>query len=67
LHWIVPLAERLAVYPLYWQTYEMSHRLTESASGDRVLVRTLDGQEVILNSTIIFRIDPERVVPIHVQ
>ena len=67
LHWIVPLAERLAVYPLYWQTYEMSQRLTENASGDRVLVRTLDGQEVILDSTIIFRIDPGHVVPIHVQ
>ena len=67
LHWIVPLAERLAVYPLYWQTYEMSQRLTANASGDTVLVRTLDGQEVILNCTVIFRVDPERLVPIHVQ
>ena len=67
LHWIVPLAERLAVYPLYWQTYEMSQWPTDNASGDTVLVRTLDEQEVILDCTIIFRIDPERLVPIHVQ
>ena len=67
LHWVVPLAERVAVYPLYWQTYEMSLRPTEYASGDTVEAKTLDGQEVILDSTIIFRIDPERVVPIHVQ
>jgi regulator of protease activity HflC (stomatin/prohibitin superfamily) len=67
LHWVVPLAERSVVYPLYWQTYEMSRLPTESLSGDTVLVRTLDGQEVILDNTIIFRIDPEHVVSMHVQ
>jgi regulator of protease activity HflC (stomatin/prohibitin superfamily) len=67
LHWVVPLAERSIAYPLYWQTYEMSWRPMENASGDTVLVRTLDGQEVILDSTIIFRIDPGHAVSIHVQ
>jgi regulator of protease activity HflC (stomatin/prohibitin superfamily) len=67
LHWIVPLAERVAVYPLYWQTYEMSQRPTENASGDTVVVRTIDEQEVIFDCTIIFRIDPEHVVSMHVQ
>jgi regulator of protease activity HflC (stomatin/prohibitin superfamily) len=67
LHWVVPLAERLVVYPLYWQTYEMSRRPTQYPGGDTVLARTRDGQEVALDATIIFRIDPERVVPIHIQ
>jgi regulator of protease activity HflC (stomatin/prohibitin superfamily) len=67
LHWIVPLAERLTVYPLYWQTYEMSRLPTENLSGNAVMARTQDGQEVILDNTIIFRIDPEHVVSIHVQ
>jgi regulator of protease activity HflC (stomatin/prohibitin superfamily) len=67
LHWVVPLAERLAVYPLYWQTYEMSRLPTENLSGDTVMVRTRDGQEVILDSTIIFRVDPGHVVSMHVQ
>jgi regulator of protease activity HflC (stomatin/prohibitin superfamily) len=67
LHWIVPLAERLAVYPMYWQTYEMSRLPTENLSGNAVMARTADGQEVILDNTIIFRIDPEHAVSIHVQ
>ncbi len=67
LHWVVPLAERSIAYPLYWQTYEMTRLPTENLSGDTVLVRTLDEQEVILDCTIIFRIDPGRVVSMHVQ
>jgi regulator of protease activity HflC (stomatin/prohibitin superfamily) len=67
LHWVVPLAERSIAYPLYWQTYQMSQQPTENASGDTVLVRTLDEQEVILDCTIIFRIDPGHVVSMHVQ
>jgi len=67
LHWVVPLAERLVVYPLYWQTYEMSRQPTAYPSGDTIFARTLDSQQVILDSTIIFRIDPEHVVSMHVQ
>ena len=67
LHWVVPLAERVAVYPLYWQTYAMSRLPTENLSGDTVMARTRDSQEVILDSTIIFRIDPEHVVSMHVK
>ena len=67
LHWIVPLAERLVIYPLYWQSYDMTPRSTKTASGDTVAARTLDGQQVILDCTIIFRLDFEHLVPIHVQ
>jgi regulator of protease activity HflC (stomatin/prohibitin superfamily) len=67
LHWIVPLAERLVVYPLYWQTYGMSRQLTENLSGETVMVRTRDSLQVILDSTIIFRVDPGHVVSMHVQ
>lgn len=67
LHWLIPLAERLAVYPLYWQTYDMSRQPTRYHGGDTMMARTRDGQEVALNATVIFRIDPERVVPIHIQ
>ena len=67
LHWVVPLAERSIAYPLYWQTYEMTRLPTENLSGDTVLVRTLDEQEVILDCTIIFRVDPGHVVSMHVQ
>lgn len=67
LHWIIPLAERVVVYPLYWQTYVMSDDPWENPVGHPVPARTLDSQEVVIDSTIIFRIDPEQLVPIHVQ
>lgn len=67
LHWIVPLAERLIVYPMYWQTYEMTSRPSTDSSGLTVFARTLDGQQVSLDSTVIFRIDPEQLVSLHVQ
>ncbi len=67
LHWVVPLAERSIAYPLYLQTYEMSRLPTANLSGDTVMVRTLDEQEVILDCTIIFRVDPGHVVSMHVQ
>jgi regulator of protease activity HflC (stomatin/prohibitin superfamily) len=67
LHWVVPLAERLVVYPLYWQSYDMSRQSSEHPGGGTVPARTRDGQEVDLDCTIIFRIDPRHVVPIHIQ
>jgi regulator of protease activity HflC (stomatin/prohibitin superfamily) len=67
LHWVVPLAERVVVYPLYWQTYEMSRRPSEHSRSDTVLARTLDGQEVDLDCAIIFRLDPRYAVPLHIR
>lgn len=69
LHWIVPMAEEVHIYPIYWQTYTMSAKPTEGAQAgdDSISARTSDGQEVIIDCTIIFQIDPEEAPRIFVE
>lgn len=69
LHWITPLAEEVHTYPIYWQTYTMAAKPNEGAhSGDdSISARTSDGQEVIIDCTIIFQINPEEAPRIYVE
>jgi regulator of protease activity HflC (stomatin/prohibitin superfamily) len=69
LYWIIPILERDAHYPISWQTYTMASTPTEGArlGDDSIRARTKDGQEVRLDSSIIFRIDMERTVSIHID
>jgi regulator of protease activity HflC (stomatin/prohibitin superfamily) len=69
LHWIVPLAERVVTYPIYYQTLTMSSHAFENEvpRDDSIRARTADGQVVTMDATIIFRVDPEDVVQLHIQ
>jgi len=77
LHWIVPIFEWEKTYPVYWETFTMSGTSTEEATGtagttaegpnDSIRARTSDGQEVYLDTSIIFRIDEQQVVALHVE
>jgi len=69
LHWIIPFLEVDMKYPISWQTYTMSstpgegNRLTD----DSIRSRTSDGQEVSLDCSVIFRVDENQAVTIHVD
>ncbi|QTA93676.1 prohibitin family protein [Desulfonema magnum] len=69
LRWILPLAERTAIYPVFCQTYTMSGKPAEGQhfGDDSIRARTSDGQEVILDCSIIFQIDSEKVVQFHID
>lgn len=69
LHWIFPFLEHDVRYPIYWQTYTMSHLPTESSllGDDSIRARTSDGQEVLLSTSVIFRLDFEQLVSIHID
>lgn len=69
LHWIIPLAERIEKYPIYWQTYTMSGKSNEGQKkgNDSIRARTSDGQEVFFDCSIIFKVDPEQVVRLHIN
>ena len=69
LHWIVPLLEDVVIYPIYWQTYTMSSKPMEGQKpgDDSVLARTADGQEVTMDSSVIFKIDSKKVVNLHIE
>lgn len=69
LNWIVPLAERVEIYPLVWETYTMSATPGEGdqVGDDSINARTKDGQEIHLDVSTIFRLDPEQVIRIHID
>ena len=68
LHWIAPYAERVQLYSIAQRTYTMSGVSAEGEvqGDDSVQARTNDGQEVFMDATVIFSIDPEQVNLIHV-
>lgn len=69
LHWIVPLAEQVHKYPIYWQTYSMSSTPMEGTvrGDDSISARTSDGQEVFIDCSVIFRIDTLQAVRIYID
>lgn len=64
---IVPLAETVVRYPIYWQTYTMSAEPMEGSKlgNDSISARTSDGQVVYIDCSVIYRIDPNEVIRIH--
>lgn len=68
LHWIVPFAETVERYPISKQTYTMSIAAAEGqvAGDDSVAARTRDGQQVFIDSSVIYAIDPDKVIDVHI-
>ncbi|WKZ49090.1 MAG: prohibitin family protein [Anaerolineales bacterium] len=68
LHWILPIAEQVVTYPISNQAYTMSFLPEQGPDSgeDSIRARTKDGQEVIIDATVIFRIDPNKVVQLHI-
>lgn len=67
LHWIVPFAENAILYPTSRQTYTMSIAPDEGAllGDDSIEARTADGQIVHVDASVIFTIDPTKVITVH--
>ena len=67
LHWIIP-GERVARYSISRQTYTMSAATNEGAvqGDDSIRARTKDGQEVLIDASVIYQIDPNQVVNLHI-
>jgi len=68
LNLVVPFLENVIPYNITRQTYTMSIAATEGAivGDDSVEARTSDGQVVKVDASVIFSIDPERVVETHI-
>lgn len=69
LHWLPPLLEEVHIYPIYWQTYTMSHTPVEGerVGNDAIIARSQDGQEVAIDCSIIYQVIPEQAVRIHID
>jgi len=68
LRWIVPFAESVEYYQISKQTYTMSVAPAEGQviGDDSISARTSDGQEVVIDASVIFAIDPAKVVDLHI-
>jgi len=68
LHWVIP-GEAVTLYPISRQTYTMSAAVTEGNVGgdDSIRARTKDGQEVFIDASVIYAIDPDRIIELHIN
>jgi len=68
LNWIIPYAESVVYYPISKQTYTMSisHSEGQIQGDDSVAARTSDGQEIFIDASVIFKVDPNQVVGVHI-
>jgi len=66
---IFPVFQTATIYPIYRQTYTMAARTTEGqvSGNDAVEGRTVDGQEVFMDVSIIYAINPDEVNKVHVD
>jgi regulator of protease activity HflC (stomatin/prohibitin superfamily) len=68
LHWIVPFAESVRPYSIAKQTYTMSSATGEGqvAGDDSVQARTKDGQQVFIDASVIYGVDPTKIIQLHI-
>jgi regulator of protease activity HflC (stomatin/prohibitin superfamily) len=69
LNWVVPYFENVVTYSISRQAYTMSIAAEEGniQGDDSVEARTSDGQVVRVDASIIFAIDPTKVVDVHIK
>jgi regulator of protease activity HflC (stomatin/prohibitin superfamily) len=69
IHFIIPGFEQVVRYPISRQTYTMSATTGEGAvtGDDSITARTSDGQEVFIDATVIYTIDPNQVTKVHIE
>ncbi len=68
LRWIVP-GETVRIYSISRQSYTMSGTVGEGtvAENDSIRARTKDGQEVFIDASVIFQVDPTKVIHLHID
>jgi regulator of protease activity HflC (stomatin/prohibitin superfamily) len=69
LRWIIPFFESVVVYPISRQTYTMSIASSEGSieGDDSIAARTADGQEIFVDASLIYAIDPAKVIQLHID
>jgi regulator of protease activity HflC (stomatin/prohibitin superfamily) len=68
LRWIIPYLETVVYYPISSQTYTMSIAPTEGQrpGDDSVAARTADGQEILVDASVIYAVNPDSVIQLHI-
>jgi len=68
IHFVVPLLENVEKYSISKLTYTMSAATSEGqrTGDDSIRARTKDGQEVFIDASVIYSINPVNVVNLHI-
>jgi regulator of protease activity HflC (stomatin/prohibitin superfamily) len=69
LHWIIPFFESVQKYSVARQTYTMSSTTSEGAvqGDDSIQARTKDGQQVYIDASVIYAVDPAQLIQLHIR
>ena len=69
LRWVIPFAENVRLYSISRQTYTMSVAPAEGQvqGDDSIRARTKDGQEVNVDASVIYSIDPNKIIQMHIE
>ncbi len=69
LRWVIPFAENVRLYSIARQTYTMSVAPAEGQvqGDDSIRARTRDGQEVNVDASVIYSIDPNKIILMHIE
>ena len=69
LHWIIPFLENVKAYSVARQTYTMSATTSEGQvqGDDSIEARTKDGQQVYIDASVIYSIDPKHLIDLHIS
>jgi regulator of protease activity HflC (stomatin/prohibitin superfamily) len=68
LHWVIPFFENVKSYSVARQTYTMSGTTGEGAvqGDDSIEARTKDGQQVYIDASVIYAVDPAKLIQLHI-
>jgi len=68
LHWVVPFLENVKAYSIAKQTYTMATTNGEGqvTGDDSIQARTKDGQQVFIDASVIYSVDPAHLVDLHI-
>jgi regulator of protease activity HflC (stomatin/prohibitin superfamily) len=69
LRWVIPFFENVVPYSISKQSYTMSILTSEGniQGDDSITARTLDGQEIFMDASVIYTINPQQVVDLHIN
>lgn len=67
LHWIIPFVESVQKYSIARQTYTMATTSGEGAvqGDDSIQARTKDGQQIFIDASVIYAVDPKQLIQLH--
>jgi prohibitin 1 len=68
IHWIIPFVQRVELYSIARATYTMATSTGEGQvqGDDSIEARTKDGQQVYIDASVIYAVEPSKLVNLHI-